>query len=806
MAVELSIVMPCLNEAETLAACIRKAQRYLDRSGISGEIIIGDNGSTDGSQEIAAALGARVVPVPVRGYGAALSGAVAAARGRYCIMGDSDDSYDFENLDAFVEKLREGCALVMGNRFRGGIHRGAMPWKNRYLGNPILTTVGRLFFRAGAGDFHCGIRGFSREAFRQMDLRTTGMEFASEMVIKATLLKLPIAEIPATLSADGRSRRPHLRPWRDGWRHLRFMLLYSPRWLFLYPGVLLILAGLAGCAWLLPGPRVVYGIGFDVHTLLYAFVFVLLGFQFVSFGVFTKIFAISEGLLPADPRLSRVFQYIQLETGLSVGALLVVLGLGGSIFAVSGWARTNFGALDPGHMLRIVMPAVFSLTLGVQIICSSFFLSILGLRRGSQAGIQEIEATGAVRPSESVSVYMETMKILMASHYFPSHQGGIETVADELYREFSAREQKVTWMAGGVTPPPAPAGASSPAPLHVFNFLEKRIGLPFPIPTPGAVRQILREVRRADVLLLHDCLYLHNIVAFLAARLLRTPAIIVQHIAAVPYRNPLLSAANRLATALVTRPMLSKADRVVFISETTRQFFSQVRFRFAPEVIFNGVDAGLYRPAPAVEKASLRRRFDLPDSQPVVLFVGRFVEKKGMAAMRHLAASRPGWIWAFAGWGPLNPSAWGAENVRVFSDLRGSSMADLYRACDSLVLPSWGEGYPLVIQEALACGLPVVCATETLQADPALAGHVHGAPVYPGEDQRTALAFLPILDEALASAAGEPQTAEARRTFAVSRYSWARAADRYLDILSRVGKPANSVSSPAQSAAARNCP
>jgi glycosyltransferase involved in cell wall biosynthesis len=381
MAVELSIVMPCLNEAETLATCIRKAQSYLDRSGVSGEIVIGDNGSTDGSQQIATSLGARVIPIPIRGYGAALYGAITAAHGRYCIMGDSDDSYDFEKLDAFVDKLREGYDLVMGNRFQGGILPGAMPWKNRYIGNPILSTIGKILFRAEVGDFHCGLRGFSKGAFQRMDLRTTGMEFASEMVIKAKLMGMKMTEVPTTLSPDGRSRPPHLLPYRDGWRHLRFMLLHSPRWLFLYPGSLLILLGLAGCAWLLPGPRVVYGIEFDVHTLLYAFVAVLLGFQFVSFAVFTKVFAISEGLLPEDARLNRVFRYITLEVGLIAGALLVAFGIGGSIFAVSGWAKESFGVLDAERMLRIVMPSVFSLTLGVQIICASFFLSILGLRR-----------------------------------------------------------------------------------------------------------------------------------------------------------------------------------------------------------------------------------------------------------------------------------------------------------------------------------------------------------------------------------------------------------------------------------------
>ncbi len=381
MDVELSIVMPCLNEAETLRTCIEEAQEYLARSGVGGEIVIGDNGSTDGSQQIAVSLGARVINIPERGYGAALCGAVSAAQGRYCIMGDSDASYDFGHLDDFVEKLREGYDLVMGNRFMGGIKPGAMPWKNRYFGNPILSFIGRLFFHSQVGDFHCGIRGFKREAFDCLGLRTTGMEFASEMVIKAQLKGLRIAEVPTVLSQDGRSRPPHLRAYRDGWRHLRFMLLHSPRWLFLYPGWLLILLGLSASIWLLPGPRRIGSIVFDVHTLLYAFASVLLGFQFIAFAVFTKVFAITEGLLPEDPRLNHAFRYITLETGLAAGGLLIALGIGGSIFAVSGWAKGSFGALDPVHMLRIVMPAVFSLTLGVQIVCSSFFLSILGLRR-----------------------------------------------------------------------------------------------------------------------------------------------------------------------------------------------------------------------------------------------------------------------------------------------------------------------------------------------------------------------------------------------------------------------------------------
>jgi len=381
MDIELSIIMPCLDEAETLASCIRKAQDYLQRSGVSGEIVIGDNGSTDGSQEIARSLGARVVDVPVRGYGAALLGATVAARGRYCIMGDSDDSYDFENLDGFVQRLRSGDELVMGNRFKGGIRKGAMPWKHRYIGTPILSAIGRNFFHAMVGDFNCGLRGFSRDAFERMDLRTTGMEFASEMVVKASLLGMKVSEVPTTLSPDGRTRPPHLRSWRDGWRHLRFLLMYSPRWLFLYPGILMFLAGLVVAAILLPGPVVIRGIGFDVHTLLYAFIAMLLGFQFVAFAVFTKVFAITEGLLPPDPRLGRLFRWVKLETGLVVGGLLIAFGLGGSILAVSHWASESFGALNPDRMLRIVMPAVFAVALGVQIVCSSFFLSILGLRR-----------------------------------------------------------------------------------------------------------------------------------------------------------------------------------------------------------------------------------------------------------------------------------------------------------------------------------------------------------------------------------------------------------------------------------------
>ena len=379
--VEFSIVMPCLNEAETLATCIQKAKRSLEENNVEGEIIIADNGSTDGSQEIADRLGARVIDIQARGYGNALMGGIAAARGRYIIMGDADDSYDFGSLGPFIAKLREGYDLVMGNRFLGGIKPGAMPPLHRYLGNPVLTTIGRLFFRSPCGDFHCGLRGFSKAAVMNLDLHTTGMEFASEMVVKATLQRIRIAEVPTVLSPDGRSRAPHLRSWRDGWRHLRFLLLYSPRWLFLYPGGLLMLLGLVTMLWLVPGPGVIGGVTFDVHTLLYAAVAIVIGFQSILFAVFTKVFAISAGLLPKDERLDRAFRYLTLEGGLVVAIVLILAGLGASAYAYWFWDRRSFGNLDPVRTMRIVIPAVTSLTLGCQTLFSSFFLSILGLRR-----------------------------------------------------------------------------------------------------------------------------------------------------------------------------------------------------------------------------------------------------------------------------------------------------------------------------------------------------------------------------------------------------------------------------------------
>ena len=330
--IELTVVMPCLNEAETLEVCIQKALASMEEMGVVGEVLIADNGSTDGSQDLARRSGARVVDVPTRGYGAALQGGIDAALGTYVIMGDADDSYDFSNLAPFVEKLREGYDLVMGNRFLGGIAPGAMPPLHRYLGNPVLTGIGRLFFRSPSGDFHCGLRGFRRTSVLALGLQTTGMEFASEMVVKATLMKQRIAEVPTTLSPDGRSRAPHLRSWRDGWRHLRFLLLFSPRWLFLVPGVVLSVLGLVTMVMLVPGSMRIGSFAFDVNTMLYAAAATFIGYQSVIFAVFTKIYGVSEGLLPEDSRLQRLYRVVKLETGLCAGVVLVLLGGGASVW------------------------------------------------------------------------------------------------------------------------------------------------------------------------------------------------------------------------------------------------------------------------------------------------------------------------------------------------------------------------------------------------------------------------------------------------------------------------------------------
>jgi hypothetical protein len=380
-ALELTILMPCLNEAETLAACIRKARASLDRLGIAGEVLIADNGSTDGSQELARREGARVVDVTERGYGAARSGGIAAARGRYVIMGDADDSYDFSRLEGFLEKLREGYQLVMGNRFRGGIRPGAMPPLHRYLGNPVLTGIGRLLFGSPVGDFHCGLRGFHRDAIRALDLHTTGMEFASEMVVRATLNGLRITEVPTTLDKDGRSRPPHLRSWRDGWRHLRFLLMFSPRWLFLYPGLALLVAGLAGIAALAGGPLRLGPVTLDVHTLLYAGFAAVIGTNLVGFALFSKVYAIGAGLLPEDARLDTWLARLTLERGVIVGVLFVLAGLAGVAWSVWRWTATGFGELAPDALMRIAIPSATALALGVSLVFMSFFLGLLRLPR-----------------------------------------------------------------------------------------------------------------------------------------------------------------------------------------------------------------------------------------------------------------------------------------------------------------------------------------------------------------------------------------------------------------------------------------
>lgn len=385
---ELSVVMPCLNEAETLGTCVEKAQRAFQELGVLGEVVIADNGSTDGSPDIAHRLGARVAVVEARGYGNALHGGITAARGRYVIMADADDSYDFSasSIRPFLQKLREGFDLVMGNRFRGGIMPGAMPWKHKYLGNPVLSWIGRLFFQCPAGDFHCGLRGFSRASYDQLELQTTGMEYASEMVIKATLLRVKIAEVPTILHKDGRSRPPHLRSWRDGWRHLRFMLMFSPRWLFLYPGVTLFLLGLVATGFLSVGPVWFGTVAFDIATLLVASLVCLVGFQLIVFAFYTKVFVIVEGFHSRHTRLNLpFFRALSLEAGVVVGGLLALGGLGLLGYAVWGWEQLGFGRLEPRTVMRQVIPAVLLMTLGTQTVFASFLLSTLTLGRRRHA-------------------------------------------------------------------------------------------------------------------------------------------------------------------------------------------------------------------------------------------------------------------------------------------------------------------------------------------------------------------------------------------------------------------------------------
>lgn len=378
--VELTILMPCLNEARTLGVCIDKAARFLAISGISGEILIADNGSSDGSQEIARAVGARVVQVVERGYGAALMGGIASARGKYVVMADADDSYDWFRLEGLIEGLREGNDLVMGNRFLGGIEQGAMPLLHRYLGNPVLSFLGKLFYRVPIGDFHCGLRAFDRNAIRRLDLKCQGMEFASEMIVKAALNGLKISEVPVTLSKDGRDRPPHLRTWRDGWRHLRFLLLHSPRWLFLLPGLMLLLVGLVGMTLIYSDVLLLGGIGLDIHTMAYLGAFALMGLQMILFAIFTKMMGMMSGWLPNDPKTQRWLEWVTLERCIIMAAVLALVALLVTGIALGQWAHAGYGALDPRVTMRAVIPAVTLLSFAGEIFLAGFFMEAIRIK------------------------------------------------------------------------------------------------------------------------------------------------------------------------------------------------------------------------------------------------------------------------------------------------------------------------------------------------------------------------------------------------------------------------------------------
>lgn len=364
---------------ETVGLCVDKARHFLERAGVDGEVLVVDNGSVDGSRHAAVLAGARVVHEPLPGYGRALRKGIAEAQGEYVIMGDADDSYNFGALDPFLRQLRNGYQLVMGNRFRGGIRPGAMPALHRYLGNPILSFLGRLFYTSKVGDFHCGLRGFHRPSVTRLGLASDGMEFASELVVKATLANYRIAEVPTMLSPAGRSRAPHLRSWRDGWRHFRFLLLFSPKWLFAYPGLLLTLASLASMVWLMGGNRPVGDVRLGVNTLVYTGAGIAAGTQLIAFSVFAYLFGVRAGLRPADPRMRWLDYDHVMEFGLSLAILLGLLGLGAGLYSVQLWNRADFGPLDATRSLRVVVPAATSLILAVQIGASSFFIGVLGL-------------------------------------------------------------------------------------------------------------------------------------------------------------------------------------------------------------------------------------------------------------------------------------------------------------------------------------------------------------------------------------------------------------------------------------------
>jgi hypothetical protein len=380
LSVELTILMPCLNEAETIATCVRKASNFLLRSGINGEVIVVDNGSTDGSPDLALASGAQVVSIADKGYGNALIGGIRAAQGRFVIMADADDSYDFLELDLLVESLRSGNMMVIGNRFRGGIRAGAMPLLHRFIGSPLLSLIGRMFFSSAIGDFHCGLRGIDRAAALTLGLQAPGMEFASEMIVKATLAGWRIDEVPTILSPAGRSRRPHLRSWRDGWRHLRFLLMMSPRWLMLYPGVCLIGIGVAAQIAILSGPIVISGVGFDIHTMLYAGGAVVLGVQLVLFSVLARAIGILKSVLPMRPTFSRFLRVFTLERGIVLGLLLSVGGVGLAVYSVTTWAYVHLAALEPTVVMRVAIPSVTLVLTGAEIIFSSFLLKFIDVR------------------------------------------------------------------------------------------------------------------------------------------------------------------------------------------------------------------------------------------------------------------------------------------------------------------------------------------------------------------------------------------------------------------------------------------
>ena len=377
---ELTILMPCLNEAETIALCVRKACNFLVGAGIEGEVVVADNGSTDGSSDLAVACGARVVSVADKGYGNALIGGINAAHGRFVIMADADDSYDFSELGLLVDSLRSGNMMVIGNRFRGGIRPGAMPFLHRYFGNPLLSLTGRMFFSSGIGDFHCGLRGIERAAALKLRLQAPGMEFASEMIVKATLAGWRIAEVPTTLSPTGRSRRPHLRSWRDGWRHLRFLLMMSPRWLMLYPGACLIAIGGAAQIVIARGPLVFSGIGLDIHTMLYAGGAVILGVQLVLFSVLARAIGVLKNVLPMRPAFSRLLKVFTLERGIFLGLLLGAGGLGLAAYSVVTWAQASLAAIEPAVVMRVAIPSVTLMLTGAEIIFSSFLLEFIDVR------------------------------------------------------------------------------------------------------------------------------------------------------------------------------------------------------------------------------------------------------------------------------------------------------------------------------------------------------------------------------------------------------------------------------------------